>query len=168
MVTSNRFLRLDFIANLLVICLCCYTLITISNHFSAHKPTTFNSPLHGKPFPTKLLNWSKAEKTVVLALQAGCHYCVDSAPFYRKLATVTAEHGIQLTAVSPHSPLTAGAFLNRIGLSGVEVRQVQLPAIEVNGTPTLFIVDKSGKIFDVWVGELTQHEEDDVLKTLLK
>ena len=32
------------------------------------------------------VDWKVNDRTLVLALRKGCHYCEDSMPFYRKLA----------------------------------------------------------------------------------
>src|SRR4051794_5736116 len=47
------------------------------------------------------VDWDKNGKTLVLALQKGCHFCSESAPFYQRLAQASAVKGIQLIAVLP-------------------------------------------------------------------
>lgn len=143
----KRLLNLNLIANTLLISLCCYTFFIVASSRSVLRSnSSFHSPLHGTSFPVGLVDWSNANKTVVLALQAGCHYCVDSAPFYRRLVKLTTGRQIQFIAVAPQPPSITDNFLNRLGLSPIPSRQAKLPAIGVSGTPTIFIIDKGGTI----------------------
>src|SRR6266403_2612076 len=46
------------------------------------------------------IDWSKSDRTVVLALSTGCHYCSESAPFYQKLQQQN-PNNVRLVAVLP-------------------------------------------------------------------
>jgi len=49
-------------------------------------------------------NWSQNERHVVLVLQTGCHFCTESAPFYRRLAqAVDKRKDIELIAALPQN-----------------------------------------------------------------
>src|SRR4051812_14954155 len=37
------------------------------------------------------VDWGKSDRTLLLVLQAGCHFCTESAPFYQRLARETAQ-----------------------------------------------------------------------------
>jgi hypothetical protein len=47
-----------------------------------------------------------------------------------------------------------------------EVRQATLTEIEINGTPTLLLLDRSGRVKHVWLGKLPSEKESDVVTTL--
>ena len=39
------------------------------------------------------VDFARKERTLLLALAKGCHFCSESAPFYRKLAQAVGEDG---------------------------------------------------------------------------
>src|SRR5712692_1305197 len=51
-------------------------------------------------------NWKAHDRTLVLALRNGCHFCEDSMTFYRRLAKLeeSKQIGSHLLAVLPHDP----------------------------------------------------------------
>src|SRR5216684_4847072 len=48
-------------------------------------------------------NWKAHERTLVLALRSGCHFCEASMPFYRRLAQLeeSKQIGVHLIAAFP-------------------------------------------------------------------
>jgi len=107
-------------------------------------------------------------RTVILALQDGCHYCNRSMPFYQRLQRQIANDTsvqIRLLAVFPTAPERAKAYLAGHGINDVEVRQESLASLGVSGTPTVIIV-KRGVVQRVWAGELSSAEEAQVFENL--
>jgi hypothetical protein len=107
-------------------------------------------------------------KKVVLSLSVNCHFCEQSAPFYQKLRTLSANgEKFKLIAALPQEPELAEAYL--------KVRKVQVdrlvsshPLIDrgVSSTPTLLIVGDSGTVEQVWVGLLSGASQREVLAKL--
>jgi len=113
------------------------------------------------------LDWSKSQKTLVLALQTGCHFCSESGPFYQQLLRERAEFGsTRFVAVLPQSVQTSTTYLKKLGVAVDEVRQGSLTEIGVRGTPTLLIVNGSGVVSDAWYGRLQRLAEDEVVNQL--
>src|SRR5215470_14601702 len=50
------------------------------------------------------LDWNQHRRTLVLALNSGCHYCEDSVPFYQKLARAhpPGADDLEIVAVFPN------------------------------------------------------------------
>jgi hypothetical protein len=46
------------------------------------------------------------------------------------------------------------------------VPSVPLGTLKISGTPTVILADSSGRILQDWVGELTEHEQQQMLDTL--
>jgi thiol-disulfide isomerase/thioredoxin len=103
------------------------------------------------------IDWSKSTRTVVLALSTTCHFCSESAPFYRKL-----EHqkpnGVRLVAVFAQPVEDSRDYLNKLGISLSDVVQSSLGSVGVSGTPTLLLIDNEGSVTDSWVGKLSDNE----------
>jgi hypothetical protein len=121
--------------------------------------------LEGKKFPIKE-NWNPSKKTVVLALQVGCHYCSASAPFYARLSKFADERGINIIAALPNSQAESRTYLSGLNLNFREVQQIDFQNISVSGTPTVFVVNDKGLVEKVWEGQLRQGDEERVLALL--
>jgi hypothetical protein len=121
--------------------------------------------LQGKKFPVNE-NWSPYDRTVVLALQVGCHFCSESAPFYSRLSKLASERGINVVAMMPNPESDSKAYLNGLSVKIGTVRQVNFGDIAVSGTPTLFVVDRRGVVQQVWEGKLQENQEQRVLALL--
>lgn|SRR5215471_2320420 len=111
------------------------------------------------------VDWTKSRRTLLLALSKGCHFCTESAPFYRKLADETSGRSdLRLIAVFPlGGPSDAKEYLNELGVSVAETKQAPLEAIGARGTPTLVLVDSGGTVMDSWTGRLTAEKETELL-----
>lgn len=116
--------------------------------------------------PVAGVNWTAHRRTLVLALNTACHYCRDSAPFYRKLAHVQHAAGNypEIVAVFPNEPEAVRQFAREEGLALRSIAATSLERLGVVATPTLLLVDREGQVERAWVGVLTSDEERDVLQ----
>ena len=112
------------------------------------------------------VDWSKANQTILLVLSERCRYCTDSAPFYRRLVERAEERGSRVIAALPEDLNTSKTYLSRLGVSVADVLQVNPSSVGTRATPTLLLVDHSGIVKDVWVGQLSPEEEREVLSQL--
>jgi hypothetical protein len=112
------------------------------------------------------VDWSKSNRTLILALQKGCHFCTESAPFYKRLAPAASEKNVRVVAVLPQSPEVGRGYMADLGVPVSEVAQASLDSISVSGTPTLILVDDKGAVLDSWVGKLPAAGEDEVLSLI--
>jgi hypothetical protein len=124
-------------------------------------------PAIGQVLPLAV-NWSKSPKTLVIVMQKDCHFCTASAPFYRKLRSIeTTSNAFSMIAALPQEQFVAQGYLSELGLSVDETVKTSLASLSVGGTPTLLLVDRSGRVINVWVGQLqTEKQEAEVLKAI--
>jgi thioredoxin-related protein len=110
---------------------------------------------------------SREDKTLLLVLQKGCHFCTESGPFYQRLAREAAARGgrVKLLAVLPQNEEEGRHYLSDLGVPIERVTQASLSKLDVSGTPTLILLDR-GKVSDVWVGKLPDESEAEVLSKL--
>lgn len=124
------------------------------------------APVIGKQMNLSDINWAGQPKTLVLALSTTCHFCNESAPFYRRLIENVKDKNIKLVAVFPTNAEEGRAHLKELGLSDIEVKQSPLANMQVSGTPTLILTNEKGEVTNYWVGKLQPERETDVLNNL--
>lgn len=113
------------------------------------------------------VDWSKSQDTLLLVLREGCRYCAESAPFYQRLvAKASGNKDLRLIAVLPQNPGDARKYLDTLGVTIAEVREATLSEIGVTGTPTLILLNNTGVVKTVWVGELPADKEKEVLEKI--
>jgi len=120
----------------------------------------------GTKFALKNVDWGGSESSLVLAVSTTCHYCTESAAFYRRAIAECRQQHVHTVAVLPQPPAEAEAYLKGEGVAVDEIRQATLPDLEISGTPTLLIVDRSGRVRNVWPGKLPGEKEDEVMAKL--
>ncbi|OFW07493.1 MAG: hypothetical protein A3H96_07080 [Acidobacteria bacterium RIFCSPLOWO2_02_FULL_67_36] len=125
------------------------------------------APVVGSELSVAGIQWTTREQTLLLVLSTTCHFCTDSAPFYRRLAEESRRHDrTRLVAVLPQ-PKTEGAqFLSSLGIRIDEVVQAPLGSVGTRGTPTLILVGRDGKVKKFWMGRLPSERESEVVNAL--
>jgi len=168
---SSLHKRIEVAANaaiLVVALLLCFVLV--KRFFLNPAPrdqASFGSIKPGTRVSLPDINWSQSERHLVLVLQTGCHFCTESAPFYRRLTQAIGERNdIELIAVLPQSISESKQYLDSLGIAINEVRQADLSSLGTTGTPTLALVDKTGAVTDVWIGRLPPMKEQEVFSRL--
>jgi hypothetical protein len=115
------------------------------------------------------VDWSAHDKTVVLALREGCHFCAESVPFYQRLTKAMAKAPqTHLFAVLPGDPADSKQYLNGLGVPVPvdDIRKHDLGNLKVPYTPTLLVLDRDGVVREVFVGKLSAAKETEVLNKL--
>ncbi len=109
------------------------------------------------------VNWARNNQTLLLVLREGCHFCSDSAGFYQRLVKAHgAKASTKFVAILPGNVADSRNYLNRLGVPVDDIRQAQLGAVGVRGTPTLLMINDKGMITKSWVGRLPTDKEAEV------
>jgi len=113
------------------------------------------------------VDWANNGSTLVVALQKGCHFCSESAPFYQRLVNDTKDkNGLKIVAVLPQTIDEGKQYLDTLKVPIADVKQAPLSTFGVSGTPTLILVDGKGQVVNSWVGRLPPDAEADVMGKL--
>jgi thioredoxin-related protein len=123
-------------------------------------------PVIGKQMNLSDVNWASQPKTLILALSTTCHFCNESAPFYRRLIENVKDKNVKLVAVFPTETEAGRAHLKELGLTNLEVKQSPLANMQVSSTPTLILTDENGEITSFWVGKLSPDKETEVINKI--
>jgi hypothetical protein len=169
--------KIELIANVAIIVVACLlTTVLVKDYLLVNRPVATGNNAGSQPpkeFPIKVgtkfsgadMEFAGQGQTLILAISNTCHFCSESAPFYKKLAQ-TSER-TRLVAILPQPVGEGRKYLDKLGVSVDEVRQLsQLDRIGVRGTPTLMLLDASGVVKNLWVGFLPPEAELDVLRAV--
>lgn len=165
-VTSSR--KLDRVTVGLV----CIAALTIGAVFVRKFEWTSGSPreiVRGTRLPTLTgYKWQSHPRTLVLALRVGCPYCESSMGFYARLLNLERSRalGVHVLAAFPDAEAAITETVSERIPGLATVGNVSLEKFGVAGTPTLILVDNRGEVRDVWTGQLSRLQEEDVIKTI--
>lgn len=113
------------------------------------------------------VDWAGNNRTLLVVLQKGCHFCSESAPFYQRLVREAGGAGnVHLIAVLPQTVDEGRKYLNELGVPIEDIKQAELDAVGVGGTPTLILVNNQAVVVNAWVGKLSAENEEGVLRQL--
>jgi hypothetical protein len=163
--------KLEIATNIVLIGLACI----IGYHFwqtrGTHESLLSTSVKVGDRLPSLPgYTWKAHDRTLILALKDGCRYCEESIPFYRKLAALEKSNQIDahLIAVFPDDLAAVRQLLETQRLAVEAFPGIELNQVKVEGTPTLILVDRQGRVSKVWIGELAPAGQDDVATAISK
>lgn len=158
--------RLEIATNIAILCAFLMVAGLAAKTLREPSPRAPRGPVIGEKVSLKGVDWSKSGRSLVLALSTGCHFCSESADFYKALVPAAVAKGVHVLAVLPQPAPDGRAYLEKLGVPAPEVLQSSLDAVEVSGTPTLLVLDRQGRIQKAWVGKLRQDQEQQVAASL--
>jgi hypothetical protein len=162
---STKYQKTELAANVLII-IAAVLMIGLFGQRYLLKSSASNQPdlpKAGDKLGLPDFDWSRNHTNVVLALQKNCHFCSDSAAFYRRLIEEAKGRNVKIVAVLPQDIKEGESYLQSLGISGIEVKQSQLDVLLVSGTPTILLANEFGQLTDVWFGKLPPDKENEVL-----
>lgn len=163
---QNRTRKMEAVVNVaIVLAALAVCAVLARQYLFANEAGRARGPEVGARVEITGVDLSGEERALLLVLQKGCHFCTESAPFYRRLASEAAARGgrVKLYAVLPHEAEEGRRYLEDLG---VRVERVARPgSLHVSGTPTLIMLER-GTVSDVWVGALPPDGEAEVLAKL--
>lgn len=109
--------------------------------------------LKGKTIHVSGIDFPRSRASVLLVMSKTCHFCEESLGFYRTLAGEV-QGRFDLLAVLPQPRPEAEAYLKAAGVPATQVASAPPAQVGVTGTPTLVLLDRSGKVQEVWIGLL--------------
>lgn len=173
---SNTTSKLDkatnvaFIITCVILCVYVSGKMVPSNRVASGGPPRLSYKTGDKLPAVPGVKYAEADVTVVLFVQSECRYCKESMPFYKRLAdTLNSRGGASrrlLIAASFEDEITTKDYLAGHGVRPDGISRIRPGTLAVQGTPTLFVVDRSGTLRGAWMGRLDASAEREVLKTV--
>ena len=110
---------------------------------------------------------SQSDKNLLMVVSNTCHFCSESADFYKRLVQEKASRGgFRMIALLPQPVEQGNEYMQKLGVKVDDVKQVNMSALGVQGTPTLLIVDRNGIVQKSWIGKLSSSSEMAVEQSL--
>lgn len=116
----------------------------------------------GKTVRLPGVSFPQPRASLVLALSTSCHFCKESLPFYKDLAD-QATGRVNVVALLPQSQAEAQSYVQEAGVKATQVVSSSLDSIGVNATPTVLLLDGTGKVQGAWVGLLDEKAQRNLL-----
>ncbi|HEX9960310.1 MAG TPA: hypothetical protein VGB00_05230 [Pyrinomonadaceae bacterium] len=161
--------KVELTANILIIVVAVLLVgVIVQKYFfgsTSNQPTRVQ-PTVGSKINVPEVDLSAQPKTLVLVLQKDCKYCTESAAFYKRLQENTQNKNVKLIAVLPGKIEESTAYLNKLGINNLEVKQSSLDNLQTSGTPTLILTNNKGEITNFWLGQLPADKEEEVISQL--
>ena len=158
--------KIEVVANVIVILLA-VTIgsVFLKDRFASAPPEPNEVKAGDKVANLDGWDWRGHDQTLVLVLRKGCHFCEDSAPFYRRLIGEQQRRGTNspIVAIFPDSAEDVKGVLQSEGLTVHTLAGVPLEKLKASGTPTLLLVDKTGTVVNAWIGMLSPRQELEVI-----
>jgi len=142
----------------------------------ALKKSVFPSPreaatstLVGRKLELPGVQWAPGGASVVIAMNSKCPFCIASLPVYAQLSSLAGRSGGRLSLlVASTTPDISGVekLLTEHGVRAVQIVESSTGALHVSGTPTTFIVDRSGVVRWVHLGQMDDSREKELLRVL--
>jgi hypothetical protein len=114
-------------------------------------------------------DWGAHDRTLILVLKKGCHFCEDSVPFYQRLLAAHKQDSYSTTALLAAFPDDAEVVKQVVQSQALDIpalAEVPLEDLKASGTPTLLLVDKRGTVLKAWIGMLSPRQELEVMTAL--
>ena len=114
------------------------------------------------------ITFASRDHTLLVALRSSCHFCSESLPLYRQVVA-TRDAGrwpLRIAAVCMEPLSECMEYLRRNSLTVDQIVEADRHSLRVTGTPTVLLVNKSGRIDRIWVGHLSPSKETELLTTL--
>ena len=114
------------------------------------------------------VDFSKAERTLIVAVQQDCSYCAHSMEFYRRLISLRNERksSVQVVVAAPPRDAAIADYLESLGVEPDLILNVRPGSLAVQVTPTLLLTDQSGDVLERWEGFLSDGRQASVLSVL--
>lgn len=128
-----------------------------------------DGPQKGTQLHINGFKW-EADKTLVLALSTQCHFCQESTPFYKELTSSpkTRDKRISIVTVFPQPASEAESFVKTNQIYPDKVLSMPLGQLGASVTPTVLLVDKTGKVQKLWLGMLSPSQQKELIAELTK
>ncbi|HKV98333.1 MAG TPA: hypothetical protein VJN96_00850 [Vicinamibacterales bacterium] len=174
---DSRMTKLERATNIAMILLCLAIVVDIASRHTAPAAANTASGATAEPNVYKIGDVFKpsmafrpelGRRTLLLMVRDGCKFCEASAPFYRTLVDAVRNSGsdVQLVGVCINPDDVCAAYFKKEGVAVDRTVGTGPGVLKIRGTPTLVLVDATGKVSSVWIGQQNADGEKSILTSI--
>ncbi|HWB85400.1 MAG TPA: hypothetical protein VG675_14755 [Bryobacteraceae bacterium] len=119
----------------------------------------------GKYLMARKANLSKHPFALFLMVSPDCVFCVRSEPFYRRLLSEARNQAFPVFISLPKVS-QAGGYMSDSGIERAQFLDWEDLSRRVQATPSIVFVDSGGVIRRVWIGQLGETAEHEVINAI--
>jgi len=114
------------------------------------------------------MNYKDAGQTLILALSSKCDFCTENMPFYKQLIESQRhnQNFTRIVGVFPDTENEIQRYIQEWKLNLETIPDMDFNELNLAATPTLILVDRSGKILDFWIGKPSEEVQQQIIKTI--
>lgn len=114
------------------------------------------------------VDFSKSQKTLLVAMDASCDSCRESLPFLNNLEEKLRGEpsGARLITVFQGGEEQATRYAEQSRLNVDTVFGIDFKLLDLNALPSIILVDGKGTVLDFWIGKPSKDTEEQILKYL--
>ena len=137
---------------------------------SKHAPPSLRSGLQKGNLIQALpnFNYKGSPQTLLIAMSTKCHFCSESIPFYNQVTKLQKETGkqIRVVAIFPENEDEVKQYVQQNNLDVDSIGGIDFGRFNLEGTPTMILVDRDGKVLNFWIGKVPESDQQQVIKSL--
>lgn len=157
--------NLERITNIAVVIVAVLFVVGFFRHdFAAHK--TLSRSFHAHKLQLASITEAPAKLNIVLGISTECPFCEKNVGFYKKLSGLEKPGRLAFYTIFPQTKNEAKSYLQKKGIHPTGVISSSLAKYQINGTPTLVLVNDRGKVLQSWVGTLNSSKQAEVVRQI--
>ena len=121
----------------------------------------------GAAFPQlPAIDFSKSQKTLLVAMDSKCDYCNESLPFFKNLAENIRARSNDARVIALFQSEESKRYVEQNQLNMDVVFGVDFKALNLSAIPAIILIDNNGTILDLWFGKPSKNSEEQIIKGL--
>jgi len=162
----NSLMKIETTANVVIILLAVSLAILLSKNYFVGSAAKAESIL-GHQISIPGIEFTHTARTVIIALHPDCKFCLESARFYERLVTASANNpDVQLIAAFQKDGEQASEFLNKLNPSFTQTKTISFRDLKITATPTILEINRDGVVERIKQGKLDSDGENELLVKL--
>ncbi|MGA9770231.1 MAG: hypothetical protein WBV94_14415 [Blastocatellia bacterium] len=123
----------------------------------------------GTQFPQVIgIDFSKSQRTLLVALDPNCESCVESFPFFKSLADklYSKSNEAKMVVMFESSEETTKRYVRENQLKADAVFGTDFKAFNLSAIPAIILINNQGTIIDFWLGKPSNSIEEQIIRQL--
>jgi rhodanese-related sulfurtransferase/thioredoxin-related protein len=158
--------RINVLANVILAVAVAVFLFTFGWQMVRERLSMVSASQKGNRIEISGIKFSESDQTLLLVLNKDCKFCQQETPFYHSLSTQARTKRVGFIVAFQDDIEQGRKYLSDGNIVASNIIRVRLDSINVEGTPTLFLLNKDGEIVGKWAGTLSEAAHDYIIGIL--